>query len=95
MEAKGAKIKLSFDYSKNGLVAKDGELREFTIAGADKKFYPAKAVIEGNSIVVWAEEVKAPVAVRFAWKKVPEPNLFNKAGLPASPFRTDDWDEIP
>ena len=54
-------------------------------------FYPADAKIDGKTVVVSSAKVKEPVAVRFAWKAVPEPNLFNKENLPASPFRTDDW----
>ena len=73
-------------------MAKDGmPLTEFTIAGADQQFVPAQAKIEGNEVVVWSDAVRDPVAVRFAWRNIPNPNLFNKAGLPASPFRTDNW----
>ena len=81
---------ISFDDA-DGLQAKDGDLKEFTVAGADENFVPAKAVIEGNTILVWSDALAKPVAVRFAWKTVPFPNLYNKADLPASPFRTDDW----
>ena len=56
-----------------------------------KVFYPADAKIDGKTVVVSSAKVKKPVAVRFAWKAIPEPNLFNKENLPASPFRTDDW----
>ncbi len=80
---------LKFTHLGGGLVAKDGELKGFTIAGADKVFHPAKAVISGKTVVVSAEGVPAPVAVRYAWANVPEGNLFNRSGLPASPFRTD------
>jgi sialate O-acetylesterase len=90
MKVEGNKIRISFDFDK-GLVAKDGDLKEFTIAGEDERFVPAKAKIEGNSVIVWSDEVKSPKAVRFAWSNVPHPNLFNGAGLPASPFRTDNW----
>jgi sialate O-acetylesterase len=86
----GNKIRISFDFDK-GLVANDGELKEFTIAGEDQDFVPAKARIEGNTVVVWSEQVQNPKAVRFAWSSVPHPNLFNAAHLPASPFRTDNW----
>jgi sialate O-acetylesterase len=72
-----------------GLVAKDGELKGFTIAGADKNFRAAKAGIRGDTVVVSAEGLTGPVAVRYAWENVPEGNLYNRAGLPASPFRTD------
>ncbi|WP_162053404.1 sialate O-acetylesterase [Pontibacter pamirensis] len=91
MQVAKNKIKLSFDHVAGGLVAKDGDLTEFTIAGADQQFVPAQAKIEGNKVVVWSNEVKNPVAVRFAWERIPEPNLYNKAGLPATPFRTDTW----
>lgn len=88
----GESIRIRFEGSNSELVAKDGQpLTEFTIAGDDQQFVPAKAVIDGNTIVVSSDAVKKPVAVRFAWSNVPRPNLFNKAGLPASPFRTDHW----
>lgn len=90
MKTEGDRIRLSFDFDK-GLQAKDGELKEFTIAGDDGVFLPALAKIEGRTIVVWSDAVKNPKAVRFAWKNVPHPNLYNEAGLPASPFRTDNW----
>jgi sialate O-acetylesterase len=72
-------------------MAKGSELTEFTIAGHDQKFVPAKAVITGNEIQVWSEGITKPEAVRFAWSNVPNPNFYNKEGLPASPFRTDNW----
>ncbi len=68
-----------------------GKLVTFTIAGADKHWQPAEAKIEGDSVVVSSPNVKEPVAVRFGWDPPPICNLYNKAGLPASPFRTDDW----
>ena len=80
---------ISFDHTGGGLVAKDGDLKGFTIAGADGKFVPAKAVIKGDAVVVSAEGVIDPKAVRYGWINVPDVNLFNKDGLPASPFRTD------
>jgi sialate O-acetylesterase len=91
MKIKGNKIYVSFDHTGGGLVAMDSSLKEFTIAGPDQQFVPAQAKIDGKSIVIWSEQVSKPVAVRFAWKRIPEPNLYNKAGLPASPFRTDTW----
>lgn len=90
MKIEGNKIRISFDFDK-GLNAKDGALKEFTIAGDDQKFVPANAKIEGNKVVVWSDEIKNPKSVRFAWKNVPHPNFYNGAGLPASPFRTDSW----
>jgi len=91
MEVKGNKIKLFFDYAEPGLIAKGKELTHFEIAGSDQKFVKATAKIDGKTVVVSAKEVKNPVAVRFAWDDIAEPNLFNKAGLPASSFRTDNW----
>ena len=73
------------------MVAKGGEPTEFLIAGDDKVFYPAKAKIEGSTVVLSAKEVKAPVAARFAWKNESIGNLFSKEGLPVSSFRTDEW----
>ncbi len=89
----GNKIILSFSHTGGGLVTNDGEeLGEFALAGADKKFVWAKAKIEGDKVVVWSEEVSAPLFVRYAWADNPvNPNLYNKEGLPASPFRTDNW----
>jgi sialate O-acetylesterase len=87
----GNKIRLSFDHVDGGLVARDGALTDFTIAGKDKSFVDAKAVIDGDTIVVSSGKIKKPVSVRFGWTNTAEPNLFNKAMLPASPFRTDDW----
>jgi sialate O-acetylesterase len=83
------KIQLFFDYTDSGFKKTAGDLKEFEIAGNDKIYYPAVAKIVGKTIVVSSEKVKNPKSVRFAWKAVPEPNLFNAENLPASPFRTD------
>jgi len=91
MAKKAGSIHLSFNYTGTGLISKGGPLTDFTIAGKDKNFKEAKAVIEGNKIVVSCEKVPNPVAVRYAWSNAAVPNLFNKEGLPASPFRTDNW----
>ena len=87
----GNKVIINFTNTGSGLMTKDGEeLSEFSIAGADKKFVWAKAKIEGDKVVVWSEAVAEPKYVRYAWADNPvNPNLFNKEGLPASPFRTD------
>jgi sialate O-acetylesterase len=87
----GNKIAITFSYVGSGLITNDGEeLNEFAIAGVDKKFVWAKAKIEGDKIVVWNENVTNPMYVRYAWADNPvNPNLYNKDGLPASPFRTD------
>ncbi|MCX7009643.1 MAG: sialate O-acetylesterase, partial [Kiritimatiellaeota bacterium] len=89
MKIRGDKAVVSFEHLGGGLVAKDGALKGFTIAGSDKKFVAANAVIEDDTVVVSSPDVKAPFAVRYGWANVPEVNLFNKADLPATPFRTD------
>lgn len=90
MTTDGNKITLTFTDIDGGLFAKGGELKYFAIAGPDKKFVWAKAEIEGDKIIVSSDEVANPVAVRYAWADNPDiANLYNKAGLPASPFRTD------
>jgi sialate O-acetylesterase len=83
------KAEISFRHVGGGLIAKDGELKGFTIAGANGEFVPATAEIQGDKVVVSAEGVSTPKAVRYGWENVPDVNLFNKEGLPASPFRTD------
>jgi len=82
--------RLTFTHLGGGLVAKDGPLKTFEIAGTDGNFVPAEAVIDGHTIVVRSAAVPAPVAVRYAWSNYPIGcNLVNAAGLPAAPFRTD------
>lgn len=98
------KIRLYFDNTDGGLIAgektgldpvkpvESGVLHCFAIAGADQKFYWAEAVVDGDTVVVASDKVKEPVAVRYAYSTNPQgANLYNKEGLPASPFRTDDW----
>ncbi|MFD2581045.1 sialate O-acetylesterase [Pedobacter vanadiisoli] len=88
----GKQILLTFGNSQNGLKAADGgALTGFAIAGADKKFYWAKASIKGNQVIVSSDQVPNPVAVRYAWGNNPVCNLVGNDGLPASPFRTDTW----
>lgn len=89
----GGKAVLTMDHAE-GLVAKDGAPSGFLIAGEDKKFVPATAKISGTKIEVSSPDVAAPKAVRYAWKNMPDGNLWNAAGLPASPFRTDDWPRV-
>ena len=92
MKLEGNKVLLNFDHVGGGLVAKTEPLTGFAIAGADRKFVWADAKIaEGNVIVVSSDKVPEPAAVRYGWADNPLCNLYNKAGLPASPFRTDDW----
>jgi len=95
MRKDGDKVVVTFDHVGGGLLAKDDQLKGFAIAGADKKFVWADAKIQGETVVVSSAEVKAPAAVRYAWAANPVCNLYNKAGLPASPFRTDDWEPAP
>ena len=89
----GNKIVISFTNVGSGLITNDGEeLKEFAIAGADKVFVQAKAKIEGDKVMVWNDELPSPMYVRYAWADSPPyPNLHNKEGLPASPFRTDGF----
>ena len=106
MHANGNSISLSFTHEGGGLVISSApwappgtpaaavdHLTGFTIAGADKNFVPADAKIDGSSVIVSSAQVPAPVAVRYDFENAPNPlgNLYNKDGLPAFPFRTDDW----
>lgn len=87
----GDQITLSFTHTDGGLVAREGDVRGFAIAGTDQKWFPAQARIAGEQVIVSSPEVKAPVAVRYGWADNPDCALGNGAGLPASPFRTDHW----
>lgn len=91
VRVEGDKAIVSFDHVGGGLVAKDGELTGFTIAGEDRKFFNARAIIDGQTVVASSPQVAHPVAVRFGWASFPVVNLYNREGLPASPFRTDDF----
>lgn len=91
-KADGNAMRIEFDFAAGGLASRDGgPLTYFTVAGADKKFVPAEATIDGNTVVVRSPQVPQPAAVRFAWDELARPNLMNGAGLPAGSFRTDDW----
>jgi sialate O-acetylesterase len=91
MKIDAQRIIISFTNIGSGLMVKGGgELKQFAIAGADKKFVWAQATIEDDHVVVWNTRITQPVYVRYAWADNPEgANLYNKEGLPASPFRTD------
>lgn len=92
MTVDGGLIRLAFDHVGGGFVANDGQaLKWFEIAGEDRVFYKAEAEIAGDTVVVWSSRVPAPKAVRFGWHQLAVPNLANREGLPASPFRTDRW----
>ncbi|MDN5283937.1 MAG: Sialate O-acetylesterase [Mucilaginibacter sp.] len=90
----GDKIELKFTHTDKGLLSKGDTLKGFIIAGANRKFYPARALIAGDKVIVNSGNVENPVAVRYAWANNPFCNLYNGANLPASPFRTDNWDDI-
>lgn len=92
MIIEGNKIRLFFDYTGTGLTVKGNELLNFEIAGRDKVFRDATAVIEGPTVVVYSEHVREPEAARHSWDVESDVYLYNKEGLPASPFRTDDWE---
>ncbi len=86
-------LRIHFTHTDGGLVVKGGPLGEFSIAGADRQWHWANAKIDGDTIIVSSPNVPQPVAVRYAWQANPEATLYNGAGLPAVPFRTDDWPE--
>ena len=92
MKIEGSKIRVKFDHVGGGLVARNGKpLNWFQIAGADKNFVDAEAIIDGEWVIVSSPKVSKPVAVRFAWDQIADPNLQNVEGLPAAAFRTDKW----
>ena len=88
------KIKIQFSNAGNGLMVKGDKISSFEIAGEDKVFVTAQAKISGNSVIVSNKNIKIPVAVRFAFNNTATPNLFNKEGFPAVPFRTDEWKTV-
>lgn len=92
----GGEVNVKFTHVGTGLAGDaDGRVQGFAGAGADRKFYWANAAaIQGDAVIVSSAQVSQPVAVRYAWKDSPICNLHNKEGLPASPFRTDDWPGI-
>ena len=90
-EEGGSRVRVHFEHAA-GLKTRDGSApRGFAVAGEDRKFVWAEARVEGDAVVVWSPRVPRPVAVRYGWADSPASNLYNGAGLPASPFRTDDW----
>jgi sialate O-acetylesterase len=91
MEVEGKRVTLRFTHVGKGLEARYGNPIGFTVAGEDRKFHNANAEIKGDTVVVWCDKVTKPVAVRFGWANCPIVDLWNKDGLPASPFRTDDF----
>jgi sialate O-acetylesterase len=87
----GAALRVRLAHATSGLVAHGKPVQSLEVAGADKVFRPATAKIERETLLVSSPEVRQPVAVRYAWRNAPEANLYNGAGLPAAPFRSDDW----
>lgn len=91
LSVRGSEARVRFDHTEGGLVVRGGSLGEFSVAGSDHIWRWATARIEGDEVVVSSPEVPRPVAVRYAWQANPLATLYNGAGLPAAPFRTDDW----
>src|SRR5690606_32872604 len=90
MKVKGNKAVLSFNHIGGGLIHKGDTLRGFAVAGSEGKFVWAKARIKGGKVIVWSDEISEPVKVRYAWADNPDTaNLYNKEGLPASPFQAE------
>jgi sialate O-acetylesterase len=87
----GAALRVRFSNAGTGLTARGDRVQELEVAGSDRVFYPATATMDGDSLVVSSPSVGDPVAVRYAWVNAPDANLYNSAGLPAAPFRSDDW----
>jgi sialate O-acetylesterase len=87
----GTGMRVQFTHASGGLVAHQKAVQALEVAGADRRFYPAEGRIDGQTLVVSSPKVREPVAVRYAWSNAPEANLYNGAGLPAVPFRSDEW----
>ena len=87
----GATLRVRFTHAGSGLVARDKPVQSLEVAGEDRIFYPAEGKIDRDTLVVASPAVRAPVAVRYAWKNAPEANLASGTGLPAVPFRSDTW----
>jgi sialate O-acetylesterase len=87
----GAAMRVRFTHASGGLVAHEKPVQALELAGADRVFYPADGRIERDTLIVRSNSVREPVAIRYAWTNAPEANLHNGAGLPAVPFRSDEW----
>ena len=87
----GNRVILQFDSGGSGLVARGGRLTDFVVCDATGRFVPADAVIENDRVIVTADGIRNPVAVRYGWKNYFEPSLFNREGYSATPFRTDNF----
>ena len=95
MKVEGSKIRISFKHTGSGLEAKGEKATGFAVAGEDHVFVWADATIDGKTVLVSSDKVAKPVSVRYAWADNPDCNLYNKEGIPASPFRSDDWGRKP
>lgn len=91
MRVEGTRIVVQFDFAPSGLISKNGAITGFEVAGDDRQFYPATAVIEGSNVILTCPQVKVPAAIRFGFSNTSMPNLFSKEGLPVDMFRTDGW----
>ena len=91
MKVKNGKAVLTFEFTDKGLTDPNNNLLGFVIAGNNRQFYPATASIVGNTIEVSSPQVPNPVALRYDWDKFFRASLFHTSGLPATPFRTDNW----
>ncbi len=96
MKTRGNRVILTFTHTGSGLTVRDkfGYVRGFAVAGADREFHWARGKLEKGTVILWSDKVPDPVAVRYGWGDNPDVNLYNQEGLPASPFRTDDWPGI-
>jgi len=93
-KVEGSKIRLSFDYAQGGLLIRStGAANSFAICGKDRVWHWAAAKIDKDGIVVWSDEISDPKAVRYAWANNPVMTIYNEAGLPLLPFRTDDFEQ--
>ena len=92
MKVEGSTVRLTFDHAEKGLTSYGKKPENFKIAGENKRFVPAEAFIRGNQVILISPWVKNPVAVRYAFEDFVVGDIFNTAGLPASSFRTDDWE---
>jgi sialate O-acetylesterase len=93
MKIEGNLVKLTFDNAPNGIISVGKELNCFEVAGANKRYYPAKALVTGDGVTLISQFVAVPVAVRYAFRDFVIGDLFNTEGIPASSFRTDDWEQ--
>jgi sialate O-acetylesterase len=87
----GKAIRVHFTHAGDELSARGGDVTSLEVAGVDKVFHPATAVIETDTLLVSSPDVPAPVAVRYAFMNAPQANLYGDSGLPAAPFRSDNW----